>query len=175
MMLTYRSRGAIMTDSSMYIGAYNSTDQQGAPAFVAFVVGDDYWNQKEIFRLTTNGLEMPLATKKIFYEAGKTPQANPASYTDLRCDTVTGEIYAAAGTADPIAITDRHIIVPGDVANNYLDLTQSPIMTEHIFVYLNGMYLDMEVVGDYTLSGNRITFITPITVDDKVIIKYSYV
>ncbi|RLA69249.1 MAG: hypothetical protein DRG30_10380, partial [Epsilonproteobacteria bacterium] len=109
------------------------------------------------------------------YEYGKTPIANPATYTDLRCNTVTGEIYAAAGTADPIRITDRHIIDAADVANNYVDLTQTPLLTEHLMVFMNGMYLDMEVTGDYTISGTRITFIIPIEIDDKVIIKYSYI
>ena len=89
-----RSRGAIMTDSSMYIGAYNTTDQQGQPSFVAFVVGDDYHNQKEIFRLTTRGLEMPLADKKIWYEAAKTTQNHPSEYTQLFCNVATSEIYA---------------------------------------------------------------------------------
>ena len=110
-----RSRGAIMTDSSMFIGAYNSTDQQGEPAFVAFIVGDDYYNQKEIFRLTTNGLEMPLSDKKIWYEAGKTVQEHPSDYTSLFCNVATSEIYAGqplqAGSVR--LITNENITLSG--------------------------------------------------------------
>ena len=92
------NRGSIYTDSSMYIGAYNSTDRQGQPAFVAFVVGDDWNNQKEIFRLTANGLEMPLAEKKIFYEAGKTLQSHPNNFTQIFENADTGEFYAGIPT-----------------------------------------------------------------------------
>jgi len=168
-------RGAIQTDSSMIIGAYNSTDQQGVPSFVSFVCGDDYYNQKEIFRLTVNGLEMPLSDKKIYYEAGKTPEADPTNYTDLRCNVDTGEIYAAAGSAIPTRITERFDIANIDVTNGYIDILNTPASNEHLFVYLNGMLLDEDASGDFTISTNRITFSAGvIEANDKIIVKYSY-
>ena len=168
-------RGAIMTDSSMIIGAYNSTDQQGADAFVSFVCGDDYYHQKEIYRLTTNGLEMTLADKKIFYEAGKTPEADPTNYTDLRCNVDTGEIYAAAGSAEPTRTTERFELTNTDVTNGYIDITNTPAANEHLFVYLNGLLLDESSSGDFTINDKRITFTSGvIEAGDKVIVKYSY-
>jgi hypothetical protein len=70
--------------------------------------------------------------------------------------------------------TERHIIDATDEANQYLDLLHTPEITEHIFVYINGMYADMDPNGDYTISGNRLSFVYSIQQDDKVIVKYSY-
>ena len=285
-----RSRGAIMTDSSMYIGAYNSTDRQGEPSFVAFIVGDDYYNQKEIFRLTTNGLEMPLTDKKIWYQAGTVLQNHPANFTQLFTNADTSEVYAATpmniapvrvvessdnidlasgvanidgtvladgdrvlltaqtdGTENGIyivdntngwsrssdlpngtqvagktvvvkegstyadslwiftnddgsdvvgtdtltfkvlsnpsvtvtKITERHIITSTDVSNGYYDLANTPLVSEHLFVYYNGVLLDEDTNGDFTINGNRITFTADFVNNvlesgDKLIVKYSY-
>jgi len=170
-----RNRGAIMTDSSMIIGAYNSTDKQNAPAFVSFVVGDDYQHQKEIFKLTTNGLEMTLSDKKFWYEAGKTPEADPANYTQLRCNTDTGEVYATAAPIAPVKTTERFDISNADVANGYIDLANTVRTDEHLFAILNGIILDEDSSGDFTTSTNRLTFSDGVLTDgDKLIVKYSY-
>lgn len=166
-------RGAIQTDSSMIIGAYNSTDKQGVPSFVSFVCGDSYTNQKEIFKLTTNGLEMKLPDKKIYYEAGKTAQQDPFNYTNLRCNVDTGEIYAA-NSVELIQTSERFIITRQDVLNGYITLSNTPNSNSHFFVIYNGLVLDEDPSGDFTLSGNRIDFLLQLQTDDKVIVKYSY-
>ena len=170
---TLRSRGMIGTDSSLIIAAYNSTDKQGAPAFVDFRVGDDYWNQKSIFKLTTNGLEMTLSDKKFWYEAGKTPQADPASWTLLKCNTTTGEVYASAAPNPPTKDTETFTITATDVVNGYIDLTNIPIITgEHLFTYYNGLFWTLG--DDFSISNNRITFIATVNTGDKLTVLYSY-
>ena len=110
-------RAMIGTDSSLYISAYNSTDRQGQPAFIAFQVGDDYYNRKDIFRLTARGLEMPLAEKKIWYEAGKTVQNHSTNYTQLFTNVDTSEVYAGV----PVQLAPVRVI---ETVNN-LDLNGS--------------------------------------------------
>jgi len=167
-----QGRGMIGTDSSLIISAYEDTDQQGAPSFIDFRVGGGYWAQESIFTLTTNGLEMPRADKKIFYEYGKTSIPAPAGYTNIVCDTATGELVPLNV---PVALTkgnESHVIDATDEANQYIDLLQAPNLTDHLFVFMNGMYLDLG--SDYTISTNRISFIIPIAQTDKVVFKYSY-
>ena len=110
------SRGSIYTDSSMYIGAYNSTDKQGEPAFVSFVVGDDWNNQKEIFKLTTNGLEMPLTEKKFWYANGTQIQNHPTTYTQLFCNVDTSEVYAGV----PVQLAPVRVITENNITLNGL-------------------------------------------------------
>ena len=112
------NRGSIYTDSSMYIGAYNTVDKQGEDAFVAFVVGDDWNNQKEIFRLTANGLEMPLQEKKFWYANGQNIQNHPETYTQLFCNVDTSEVYAGVpNTLAPVRVITKNNITLNGLQN----------------------------------------------------------
>jgi hypothetical protein len=72
-------------------------------------------------------------------------------------------------------ITESFEVNTIDQQNQYLELQNIPDTSDHLFVFLNGVYLTMGNNFDYILSSNRIEFQGGIlTADDIVSIKYSY-
>jgi len=86
------------------------------------------------------------------------------------------EVHEARGAgAEPTRTTERFELTNTDVINGYIDITNTPAVKEHLFVYLNGLLLDEDSSGDFTINDKRITFNDGvIEAGDKVIVKYSY-
>ena len=71
-------------------------------------------------------------------------------------------------------ITERFLLTQQDVSNRYITLSNMPYDIEEVFVYLNGLLMDHLEDGDIIIEANRITFNCPINLNDKVIVKYTY-
>ncbi len=72
-----------------------------------------------------------------------------------------------------IKVTENFTVSTIDEMNQYKELLYIPNSQDHIFVFLNGMYLMLGSAFDYTISNNRIYFSNPITAGDNLSIKYS--
>jgi hypothetical protein len=72
-------------------------------------------------------------------------------------------------------ITENFEVNSIDQQNQYLDLLHIPDTSDHLFVFLNGVYMMIGNNFDYVLSSNRIEFQGGILTDgDHVSVKYSY-
>jgi len=166
--------GAVMTDKNLVVGTV--TDGQE----YRIVTGGGYTDPTQIAYFDQNGLHIisnkAASHPNIFVEEMKVASGHSASHLSVFVDTASGQLYSeAVPTYTPLTqTTEKFTVTATDVANGYIDLTNTPNATEHLFVYLNGVYMDLDSAGDYTLSSNRINFIVNIEVDDKVIVKYSY-
>jgi hypothetical protein len=70
----------------------------------------------------------------------------------VRKDGKWVEISATGVWEDP-----EYELTQADVDNGYIDLPSTPVENS-LFVYINGVY--QSAIRDYSLSGNRITFIS---------------
>jgi len=109
-------RGSLMTDSSLIIAAYNDTDKQGAPSFVAFHIGHDYYNQKEIARIDKDGFILD-NTAGLYYPKMKAAQTPKAGANLLQIDT-SGEVYSTPRVTDPGDV-DPSTITLSELAQEY--------------------------------------------------------
>ena len=72
-------------------------------------------------------------------------------------------------------ITENFTVGSLDEQQQEIILQESPNLTQHLFVYLNGMYLMLGVNYDYTVSNNIIQFNgNVITQGDNLCVKYSF-
>ena len=74
------------------------------------------------------------------------------------------------GVANPV--TDIFTLTDTDIANGYVTLSSNINLSQHEFVFLNGILL--EPVAEYTLTTNQIHFTDQaiLTPGDKIIVKY---
>jgi len=88
------------------------------------------------------------------------------------------EIGSTSPVANAIQTTERYIITALDISNGYITLNHEPSAIHHISLYWNGVFMDNDSNGDYTISLNRVNFnlnmVPLIQLDDKVIIQYSF-
>ncbi len=97
-------------------------------------------------------------------DAGYTPQ-NPLS--------VATKEYVD-NLPKPTQLTERFLLNGIDIGNNYIPLLHLPINTEHIFVFHNGLLMDIDAHGDVFISSNTVQFLMHVEINDKIIVKYSY-
>lgn len=86
-------------------------------------------------------------------------------------------VFVSSGGGIFLKQRDLFTINATDATNGYLDLSQTPIATEHIVVEKNGQMLAPGISNDYTISGNRVTFLSPISIQgvpDQISVFYSY-
>lgn len=71
---------------------------------------------------------------------------------------------------------ETFIITATDVLNGYIDLANTPIMTEMFVVTNNWLVLDDDIANqDYTVSGKRITFVSGILyATDPIVVRYYF-
>ena len=93
-------RGSLLTDSSLFIGAYNSIDKQGVPSFISFIVGNDYYNQIEILKIDKDGINL-LDDNKFTANGLKSTQQPSTNSGLIQVDIDTGEIYSTPKATDP--------------------------------------------------------------------------
>jgi hypothetical protein len=109
--------------------------------------------------------------------------SHDTTITDI--DNATSDILVTkewvqdyAPTASGTEISERFILTSTDVGNGYIDLSDTPKTDKHLFVYLNGLLLDEDANGDFTILDDRITFTNDlanvIEQGDKIIVKYTY-
>jgi len=68
-------------------------------------------------------------------------------------------------------------ITATDVANGYIDISNTPNLLEHFIVEKNGQILTWGTLNDYTVSGTRITFNTQLSIEgqpDQITVYFSY-
>ena len=81
----------------------------------------------------------------------------------------------SGGGSSLTKITENFEVNSIDQQNQYLDLLHIPDTSDHLFVFLNGVYMMIGNNFDYVLSSNRIVFQGGILTDgDHVSVKYSY-
>ena len=79
-----------------------------------------------------------------------------------------------------VSTTEKFIVDSLILSNGYIDLANTPNISDHINVIYNGMILDEDTLyesisdGDYFISTNRITFNFDLDLDNKIIVKYKY-
>ena len=88
--------------------------------------------------------------------------------------STTGYVDDAITAITYTKITDVFIADATTVTNGYVDTSQAPVTTEHIFVFLDGILMEEGAGNDYTISGQRVTFIDPLYLDAKISVVYKY-
>jgi len=84
---------------------------------------------------------------------------------------VSGGGGMGTNTNEPFVITAT------DVANGYIDISNTPNLLKHLIVEKNGQMLTWGALNDYVISGTRITFNTPLSIEgqaDQITVYYSY-
>jgi len=71
-------------------------------------------------------------------------------------------------------LTEQFLVSQLDEDYQELTLQQSPVLSEHIFVFLNGILLKEGSSEEFTITGNTIYFNNVILNGDEVTVKYSY-
>ena len=70
--------------------------------------------------------------------------------------------------------TENFTVTAVQESNQNIQLQHIPNAGDHLFVFLNGMYLMLGNNYDYTLSGNTLVFNNILTSGDNLAVKYSY-
>ncbi len=85
------------------------------------------------------------------------------------------ENTGGGGSPSGNVTTEKRLISTLNEQHQYMELIHIPNTQEHIFVFLNGMYLMLGTSYDYTISNNRIIFSgCRITAGDHLAVKYNY-
>ena len=72
-------------------------------------------------------------------------------------------------------ITEKFIVSATDAAYQEISLINPPVLSEHLFVFLNGILLREGSGEEYTVIGNTINFEEDVIyTGDSVVVKYSY-
>jgi len=85
-------------------------------------------------------------------------------------------VNASGGGVNHPKMTEQFIINSIDEAYQEISLINPPTLTDHLFVFLNGILLMEGSQNEFTVTGNTINFSTDtIFTDDTVVVKYSYI
>ena len=165
-------------DSGVYV---NSTAAQGIEIDEAGYEGILINSVGNAYSAYGTGVKVTTATADGFYigTAGDDGfVVNDATGQGFYVNDCEDGLVVNDATDEGISIThadDKGVYSNTDVTNGYITLSNTPdTVKEHLFVIHNGLVLDMDSSGDFTLSGSQIDFITTINTGDKVIVKYSY-
>jgi hypothetical protein len=103
---------------------------------------------------------------------------NGASQTyiwDVDAWKVLVESSSGGGGNNYIKTTQNFTITATQAGNEEIDLDYIPVGSQHISVYVNGMYQMQGTNYDWTLSGSTVKFIPErISAGDHVAVKYSH-
>jgi hypothetical protein len=111
---------------------------------------------------------------KVIDAGGTNPEVyiwdiNTKSWTNIG----TTPSQQAGAAARPLS--EEFIANSSIVQSQQVIIQHIPRANEHLFIFLNGLYLSIGATADYTIIGNKITFVgNPIQLNDRIVIKYSY-
>jgi len=152
-------------------GKYTKAQNANMHAGGAFNVGTSIYTIHEIGIGTSN-----TSRKNAFeiYTNGRmrAPELTVALHDDPR-SLVTKE-YVDAHLASVTKVTEAFIVDAVQETNQKITLLNIPLGNEHIFIFLNGLYLLQGGTGDYTITGSDINFIAHITQGNSIVAKYSH-
>ena len=89
----------------------------------------------------------------------------------------TNWVLVSGGGGTGTNTNESFEITATDVANGYVDISNTPNLLEHFIVEKNGQILTWGALNDYTVSGTRITFNTQLSIvgqPDQITVYYSY-